>query len=83
MSMFFEAAQPRALYPSHDFPRNWSALDLADAVPLRLSERISLGLVEFVAAPRAANNPFVVAPKRGGFRRGYVAESELTSFRVR
>ena len=83
MNMHFETAHSSALYPAHGFPRNWSAVDLADAVPLRLSERISLGLVEFTAAPRAANNPFAVAPKRGGFRRGYVAGAELTSFRVR
>ena len=83
MSTYFEKAHADALYPSHDFPRNWSAVDLADAVPLRLSERMSLGLVEFQAAPRAANNPFVIAPKRSGFRRGYVAGMELTSFRVR
>ena len=83
MNMHFETAYSGALYPAHGFPRNWSAVDLADAVPLRLSERISLGLVEFTAAPRAANNPFAVAPKRGGFRRGYVAGAELTSFRVR
>jgi hypothetical protein len=83
MSMHFETAHSDALYPAHGFPRNWSAVDLADAVPLRLSERISLGLVEFAAAPGAANNPFVVAPKHGGFRRGYVASSELTGFRVR
>ena len=70
-------------YPQHDFPRNWSALDLADAVPLRLSERISLGLVEFQAAPGAANNPFVLVPKRSGFRRGYSVGAELTGFRVR
>lgn len=83
MSTYFETARSDALYPSHDFPRNWSAMDLADAVPLRLSERMSLGLVEVKAAPRAANNPFVVAPKRGGLRRGYAAGAELTSFRVR
>ena len=70
-------------YPQHDFPRNWSALDLADAVPLRLSERISLGLVAFQAATTAANNPFAVAHKRSAFRRGYSAGAELTGFRVR
>ena len=70
-------------YPQHDFPRNWSAFDLADAVPLRLSERISLGLVEFKVAPVAANNPFALVKKRGVFRRGYVAGSELMGFRVR
>jgi len=81
MNIHFQA--PRAPYPPHDFPRNWSALDLADAVPLRLSERISLGLVEFKAIPRAANNPFAIAPNRGGFRRGYLAGVELGAFRVR
>ena len=70
-------------YPQHDFPRNWSALDLADAVPLRLSERISLGLVEFQTVPGAANNPFAIGHKRGAFRRGYIAGSELAAFRVR
>ncbi len=71
------------LYPPHDFPRNWSAADLADAVPLRLSERISLGLVEFASAPVAANNPFAVPDARRGWRRGYTAGCELSSFRVR
>ena len=52
-------------YPRHSFPQNWSALDLADAVPLRLSDRIALGLIEFNAAPVAANNPFIVAAPRG------------------
>lgn len=83
MSMYFETAHSDALYPTHDFPRTWSASDLADAIPLRLSERMSLGLVAFEAAPRAANNPFIIAPRRSGFRRGYVAGIELTSFRVR
>ena len=68
-------------YPSHSFPRNWSALDLADAVPLRLSERLTLGLVEF-AAPTAANGPFA-APASSKWRRGYAGSSDLTSFRVR
>ncbi|WP_157475332.1 hypothetical protein [Lysobacter sp. Root494] len=83
MGMYFETVRSDALYPSHDFPRNWSAVDLADAMPLRLSERMSLGLVEFIATPGAANNPFVISPKRDGFRRNYVAGAELTSFRVR
>ena len=47
--------QDNPYYPAHDFPRNWSADELADAVPLRLSERVSLGLVRFDQAPRAAN----------------------------
>jgi hypothetical protein len=48
MSMY---TQDNPYYPAHDFPRNWSADELADAVPLRLSERISLGLVRFDAMP--------------------------------
>ena len=56
MSMHFETMHSDALYPAHAFPHNWSAVDLADAVPLRLSERISLGLVEFTSEPRAANS---------------------------
>lgn len=83
MSLYFETPRSDAIYPSHDFPGNWSALDLADAVPLRLSERISLGLVEFKAAPGAANNPFAIGPRRGDLRRGYVASVELAAFRVR
>jgi len=71
----------RPLYPAHEFPHNWSALDLADAVPLRLSERMSLGLIEF-GAPLAANGPFA-APTTCRWRRGYTAGAELTSFRVR
>jgi len=69
-------------YPRHSFPQNWSALDLADAVPLRLSERIALGLIEFSPAPVAANNPFIVPAPRG-WRRGYAGSNELPDFRVR
>lgn len=50
-------SQDNPYYPAHDFPRNWSADELADAVPLRLSERISLGLVRFDAMPPPANAP--------------------------
>ena len=70
-------------YPPHSFPQHWSALDLADAVPLRLSERITLGLVEFAAAPVAANNPFVAPTTRNWRRRDYAASPELNAFRVR
>lgn len=69
-------------YPFNGFPRNWSALDLADAVPLRLSERITLGLVEF-NPPVAANGPFAARNTRDWRRRGYVGGAELTAFRVR
>ena len=69
-------------YPRHSFPRNWSALDLADAVPLRLSERITLGLVEF-SAIGAANGPFAPASNTRDWRRGYAGSAELNSFRVR
>jgi hypothetical protein len=47
--------QHNPYYPSHDFPRNWSADELAAAVPMRLSDRISLGLVRFGAMPHPAN----------------------------
>ncbi|HET7125696.1 MAG TPA: hypothetical protein VFI26_01165 [Lysobacter sp.] len=47
--------QDNPYYPAHDFPRNWSADELAAAVPLRLSERVSLGLVRFDQALQAAN----------------------------
>jgi hypothetical protein len=73
----------RPLYPTHDFPRNWSALDLADAVPLRLSERMSLGLIE-LGGPLPANGPFATPqPTARTWRRGYTAGAQLTSFRVR
>ena len=84
MSVYSDNAKSNALYPAHGFPSNWSALDLADAVPLRLSERISLGLVEFASAPGAANNPFAMpAAAKRRWRRGYSAAAELASFRVR
>ena len=71
------------LYPAHPFPRNWSALDLADAVPLRLSERIKLGLVEFKPATAAANSPFAL-PATRQWRRNYLRSAELPAFvRVR
>ena len=70
-------------YPSHDFPRNWSALDLADAIPLRLSERIALGLVAFADTPSAANSPFAL-PAARPWRRRYLRSAELPAFvRVR
>ena len=47
--------QDNPYYPAHDFPRNWSADELADAVPLRLSDSISLGLVQFGPMPKPAN----------------------------
>jgi hypothetical protein len=53
MSMY---TQDNPYYPAHDFPRNWSADDLAAAVPLRLSERVSLGLVRFEPMPQPAND---------------------------
>ena len=71
-----------AAYPRHSFPRNWSALDLADAMPLRLSERITLGLVDFSVAPAATNNPFAAAGTRG-WHHGYTARAEHSAFRVR
>lgn len=80
MKNFLHSAD--AAYPQHAFPQQWSALDLADAVPLRLSERITLGLVEF-SAPVAANGLFAAPTTRDWRRRGYVGGSELTSFRVR
>ena len=65
-------------YPQHGFPRDWTASDLADAVPLRLSERISLGLVAFDAESRAANSPF--APARAWRHRAYLRCADLPAF---
>ena len=48
--------QDNPYYPVHGFPRTWSADDLAAAVPLRLSERLSLGLARFESRPQAAND---------------------------
>ena len=68
--------QDNPYYPAHDFPRNWSADDLAAAVPLRLSDRVSLGLVQFGPMPKPANE----APRR----RSYLPAAVFSSFvRVR
>jgi hypothetical protein len=56
-------SQDNPYYPAHDFPRNWSADELAAAVPLRLSERVSLGLVRFDPMPQPANE----APRRRSY----------------
>lgn len=79
-----KTTRPQPVYPAHAFPLNWSALDLADAVPLRLSERMSLGLLEF-SAPLPANGPFAapLATTTRAWRCGYTTGAELTSFRVR
>ncbi|MFC5576799.1 hypothetical protein ACFPOA_02070 [Lysobacter niabensis] len=86
MKTFLHSDQ--AAYPKHGFPQQWSALDLADAVPLRLSEMVTLGLVEIglveIARPlAAANSPFATPATRDWRRRGYVASTDLSSFRVR
>ena len=73
--------QATPAYPWHGFPQNWSALDLADAVPLRLSERIALGLVVFPNAPSASNNPFA-PPANRPWRLRYLRSAELPA-RVR
>jgi hypothetical protein len=72
-----------ATYPQHAFPQQWSALDLADAVPLRLSEMVTLGLVDITRPLAAANSPFATPATRDWRRRGYVASADLSSFRVR
>ena len=59
------------------------SLDLADAVPLRLSELVTFGLVEIARPLAAANSPFATPTARDWRRRGYVASSDLSSFRVR
>ena len=73
----------KPMYPAHSFPRNWSSHDLADAVPLRLSELVTLGLVEFTRPLVPANSPFAI-PFPRGWRRGYLRSAELPAFvRVR
>ena len=64
--------QHNPYYPSHDFPRNWSADELAAAVPMRLSDRVSLGLVGFGDMPQPAN----VAPAATR-RRSYLPAAAL------
>jgi len=49
-------SQDNPYYPAHGFPRNWSADDLAAAVPLRLSDRLSLGLARFEPLSPPAND---------------------------
>ncbi|GAB3359826.1 hypothetical protein [Lysobacter tyrosinilyticus] len=71
-------------YPAHEFPRNWSALDLADAIPLRLSERIKLGLVDLDGAPDTANGPFAAPAAPQWRHRGYLRAAALPTYiRVR
>ncbi len=73
--------QNNPYYPTHDFPRLWSADDLAAAVPLRLSDRVSLGLVQFGPMPRPANASGPAAPQR---RRSYLPAIAFPPFvRVR
>ena len=81
MKTFLHSAH--AAYPNHAFPQQWSALDLADAVPLRLSEMVTLGLVDMARPLVAANSPFATTTTRDWRRRGYVASSDLSAFRVR
>jgi hypothetical protein len=77
------ATRGNSAYPQHGFPRTWSALDLADAIPLKLSERLTLGLVAFAPAEAAANSPFAMPAPRA-WRRRYLAGAELPAFvRVR
>jgi hypothetical protein len=77
------ATRGHSAYPRHGFPHNWSALDLADAIPLKLSERITLGLVALAPADAAANGPFAVPAPRT-WRRRYLHSAELPAFvRVR
>jgi hypothetical protein len=61
MSMYF---QHNPYYPAHDFPRNWSADELAAAVPMRLSDRVSLGLACFGGMPQPANAAAPAARRR-------------------
>ena len=70
-------------YPTHAFPQQWSALDLADAVPLRLFEMVTFGLVDMARPLVAADSPCATATARDWRRRGYVASSDLSAFRVR
>lgn len=72
----------KPVYPRHGFPRNWTALDLADAIPLRLSERVSLGLVEFPSST-SANVPLVSPAVRGWRHGAYARSTALPDFRVR
>lgn len=69
--------QDNPYYPAHDFPMNWSADDLAAAVPLRLSDRLALGLVRFDTTTPAAN----AAPSRR--RNSYLPATTSPLLRVR
>ena len=73
--------QDNPYYPAHDFPRNWSADELADAVTLRLSERVSLGLVRFDDLPAPANASAADASSR---TKSYLPAAAMSPFmRVR
>jgi hypothetical protein len=62
--------QDNPYYPAHDFPRNWSADDLAAAVPMRLSDRLSLGLATFERMPQPANAADAAARPRASYLPG-------------
>lgn len=73
------AKRNKSAYPQHGFPRTWSALDLADAIPLKLSERVTLGLVAFAPTDAAANSPFAMPAPRA-WRHRYLRGAELPAF---
>jgi len=71
----------KASNQSHTFPfdLHWTSDDLADAMPLRLSE-----LFDFDAArAQALHSANVEAPVHGWRRNGYLRNAAPTSFRVR
>jgi len=68
----------KSTYPQHAFPQNWSSQELADAIPLRLSELITPALLRFGSDDEAANH-IALSPWAFDWRR----RDELTAFRVR
>jgi hypothetical protein len=63
------------------FPRHWNSQDLADAVPLRLSEMLDFDAVRDDAGASANH----LARRAGYVRdaRGYARPAPLAAFRVR
>lgn len=70
-------------YPLHAFPRNWSAQDLTNAVPRKLSEQMTPALMNF-GRDSEASNSVALSPWAFDWRQGgYLDRREHPAFRVR
>ncbi|GAB3380617.1 hypothetical protein [Lysobacter fragariae] len=65
------------------FPSNWTAQDLVDAVPRRVSELMTPELMDFDRDVEAANSVALSAWAFDWRRRDYLRGSDLHGFQVR